>query len=67
MSKKSKKEDPIAPKGPKPTLTCIKKPDAGCNNGFYEVSLPINYMLEAYKNPGAFFIFRFIGLNGEWK
>lgn len=53
---KSKKKEPI------PELKCLKKPDKNCNNGFYEVVIPLKYMVDAYKVPAAFFSFRFIGM-----
>lgn len=59
--KKVKKIEPI------PTLTCTKKPDPQCNNGFYKVSIPLKYMISAYEKPAAFFEFQFIGLKGEYK
>lgn len=48
-------------------LFCTKAPDEGCNNGYYEVKIPLIYMTEALKQPAAFYSFRFIGLRGEWK
>lgn len=55
---KKVKKDPI------PELKVLKKPSKGCNNGFYEVIIPLKYMVDAYKVPAAFFSFRFIGLKG---
>lgn len=54
--RKTKKIEPI------PELKCIKKPSKGCNDGFYEVVIPLKYMVDAYKVPAAFFVFKFVGL-----
>lgn len=50
-----------------PKLVCLKKPDVKCNNGFYEVVIPLEYIIEACKVPAAYFSFKFVGLRGEWK
>jgi len=43
------------------TLICTKKDDGG-NNGHYEVTIPLIYLIEAMKSPAQFYKFRFIGL-----
>lgn len=54
--KKDKKSDPL------PQLTCTTMPTKGLNNGEYSVSIPLEYMLDAYKVPAAFFVFKFKGM-----
>ena len=58
--KKTKKIEPV------PELKCVRKPSAGSNDGMYSVTIPLKYMVEAYKAPAAFFVFNFIGMKGDW-
>lgn len=44
------------------TLVCTKKPSEGCNDGYYEVTIPLIYMTDALKTPAQFYKFKFIGL-----
>lgn len=46
-------------------LWCTKPPDPGCNNGFYEVKIPLIYLTEALEKPAQFYLFKFIGLKGN--
>lgn len=57
--KKNKKIDPI------PELTCTTMPTKGSNNGEYTITIPLKYMVDAYKAPAAFFVFKFKGLKYE--
>lgn len=50
-----------------PYLSCTKKPSPGCNNGYYEVGVPLKYIIEACKVPAAHFVFRFVGLKEGWR
>ncbi len=47
------------------TLVCTKKPTENNNDGMYEVTIPLVYMTEAFKNPAKFYKFKFIGLRYE--
>ena len=46
-------------------LWCTKKPSKGANDGYYEVRIPLVYMVEAFKTPAPYYIFKFIGLRGK--
>ena len=59
--KKFVKSEPI------PSLECTQRPHKGSNDGIYEVTIPIKYLIKAVEVPAAFYKFRFIGLKGEWK
>lgn len=48
-------------------LWCTKAPSTGCNNGYYEVKIPLIYLTDALKTPAMYYSFKFIGLRGEWK
>lgn len=52
-------------KGAIPQLVCTKKPSKNTNNGFYEVSIPLSYIIKAVEAPGANFVFKFIGMKYE--
>jgi hypothetical protein len=44
------------------TLVCTSKPTGDKNDGRYEVTIPLIYLIEAMKRPAAFYKFLFIGL-----
>jgi hypothetical protein len=44
------------------TLVCTKKPTGKNNNGHYEITIPLIYLVEAFKKPAAFYKFLFVGL-----
>lgn len=44
------------------TLVCTKKPTGDNNDGQYEVTIPLIYLTEAFKNPAPFYKFKFIGV-----
>ena len=48
-----------------PQLVCIKKPDKNCNNGFYRVRIPINFLPKGSKFEGLTVEYQFIGLKGD--
>lgn len=47
---------------PVPTLKCVQDARSGSNDGVYEVSIPLKYMVKAYECPAAFFVFKFRGM-----
>lgn len=45
------------------TLVCTKNPSTiKANDGTYEVTIPLIYLIEAMKKPAAFYKFKFVGL-----
>lgn len=48
-----------------PSLICTNKPTKGKNDGLYEVSIPLKYIIKACEAPAAYFVFKFIGLKNE--
>lgn len=52
------------PKKPEaiPELICTKKPTKGKNDGLYEVTIPLKYIIKACEAPAAYFVFKFIGI-----
>lgn len=62
MPKKSIRTNSITDTKYIPELKCIKLPSKGCNDGYYQVSIPLKYMIAAYEKPAAFFVFKFIGM-----
>lgn len=45
------------------TLVCTKKPTTiKDNDGNYEVTIPLIYLIEAMKKPAQFYKFKFVGL-----
>ena len=61
ISQKPVLSDPI------PQLSCVQMPHSGANDGIYEVSIPLKYMVAAYERPAAYFVFKFVGLRMEGK
>ena len=55
-NRKFVKSDPI------PELLCLQKPRRGTNDGVYEITIPIKYLIKAVEVPAAFYKFKFIGL-----
>ena len=42
------------------TLVCTRKPTGDNNDGMYEVTIPLIYLIQAMKQPAQFYKFLFI-------
>jgi hypothetical protein len=57
------KESKARPKTLLPAeLICTKKPSKGCNDGYYEVKIPLIYMTQALEELAMYYSFKFVGL-----
>lgn len=65
MVKRTKKSQISELSEPIPELKCVRMPTKGLNNGEYSVTIPLKYMVSAYKYPAAFFVFKFVGMKGD--